>query len=455
MKLNIIVNIFFKFLIFFFLLLLIYSINIFFKTNSYYFIIIFLFLLTLFLINFLATSDFKKKFLFYFFLIFFLIYFIESLIIFFNFYNEKKNYVINKGLKNGTNYRLELAKKLNSNEILTIHPSNNFKDFNERNILPLAGVANKKTYFCNNAGFVSAYLSDRYGFNNKDYIYEENKLDLIIIGDSFIHGACVNQENTISEKLNNKFGIKTINFSYGGNGPLLEFATLKEYALNYKSDYLVWAYFAGNDLIDLKREKDSFLNVYLNNADFSQDLINRQNRIDIFLQEKNKLDLNKVIKNQNKINENKYKSFLTFFNTRYMFIHQVYKFYKLDLPYKEFKLILESSKSLSEATGKKFIFLYIPSRYVFNNTEAFAKYFLSSRLVDSKYALFSKKKIIDLVKSLDVEIIDIEEIIINKKIDVSNLYPLNFQEHHFNENGYEFVAEEITKTIIFNNNFKK
>ena len=58
---------------------------------------------------------------------------------------------------------------------------------------------------------------------------------------------CVDQENTISGHLFNK-GYQTIGLGMSGNGPLLEFAVLKEYALKLDPYAIIWVYFE-NDII--------------------------------------------------------------------------------------------------------------------------------------------------------------------------------------------------------------
>jgi hypothetical protein len=74
-----------------------------------------------------------------------------------------------------------------------------------------------------------------------------------------------------------------LNLGQGGNGPLIEYATLREYlAPNVKK--VLWLYFEGNDLVDLEDElKNNILNKYLVNPKFNQDLKLRQNQIDKFL----------------------------------------------------------------------------------------------------------------------------------------------------------------------------
>ena len=77
----------------------------------------------------------------------------------------------------------------------------------------------------------------------------------MLIGDSFVHGACVDEENTLSSQLN-KINIPSFSISYGGNGPLLELATLIEYVIVVKPKIILWFY-SENDLFDLNNEKES------------------------------------------------------------------------------------------------------------------------------------------------------------------------------------------------------
>ena len=101
----------------------------------------------------------------------------------------------------------------------------------------------------------------------------------MLIGDSFIHGACVDPEDTLSSELN-KIGISALSISYGGNGPFFQLASLIEYIDFIKPKTVIWFY-AENDLPNLIIEKESnFLMQYLLKKDFSQNLALRQNEID-------------------------------------------------------------------------------------------------------------------------------------------------------------------------------
>jgi hypothetical protein len=58
-------------------------------------------------------------------------------------------------------------------------------------LFPLAGVSKKTIVFCNETGQYTIYLSDRFGFNNPDTEWSSPKVEWVLVGDSFTHGACV------------------------------------------------------------------------------------------------------------------------------------------------------------------------------------------------------------------------------------------------------------------------
>lgn len=101
-----------------------------------------------------------------------------------------------------------------------------------KQIIPLAGISNAFTIHCNESGYWSNYKSDQNGFNNLRHI-QSDRFDVLLLGDSFIHGACVNYENTIVGNLNQK--IKAYSLGYDGFGPLRNYAALVEYGLHKKT----------------------------------------------------------------------------------------------------------------------------------------------------------------------------------------------------------------------------
>ena len=89
----------------------------------------------------------------------------------------------------------------NKNVSVAFYPNYFLKE--NSNFQPLSGVSNSLTINCNENGYISTYLSDRFGFNNPDTEWDSDEIEYIIIGDSFAHGACVNRPNDISSILRN------------------------------------------------------------------------------------------------------------------------------------------------------------------------------------------------------------------------------------------------------------
>ena len=137
-------------------------------------------------------------------------------------------------------------------------------------------------FFANESGYYPIIKMDEHGFNNPKGLYKKNKVDIALIGDSQTEGYSVNSDETISSFLK-EVGFKTLNFGKGGNGTLIELATLKEYAEPLKPKIVLWIY-VNNDLYDLAHEMNSLiLRKYLDENSFNQNLISKQNIIDDIL----------------------------------------------------------------------------------------------------------------------------------------------------------------------------
>lgn len=172
------------------------------------------------------------------------------------------------------------------------------------NIFPVGGISNMKTVLCNETGEWAIYQSDRYGFNNDDRAYSASGPRILILGDSFAHGSCVPEGRDIGGRLR-AHGYNAINFAVRGNGPLLELAALVEYGRILKPKIVLWVYYEGNDLRNLKEELESgFLKNYLNKK-FYQRLPNRQDEIDSFWKDFIKIKYELIEKNASKDSQEK------------------------------------------------------------------------------------------------------------------------------------------------------
>ena len=191
-----------------------------------------------------------------------------------------KLYKEQTGKNYDTRTRLEVYKDLNrddENVVVRVPPA--YYLGKQTSIFSLSGISNSKTLDCNENGYYSIYQSDRYGFNNPDSEWDKQVIEYLLVGDSYVHGACVNRPNDISSVLRTLSQKSALNLGYATNGPLIEYATLREY-LKPNVKNILWIYFEGNDYNDLENELKSYILVqYFKNLNFSQNLKLKQNEI--------------------------------------------------------------------------------------------------------------------------------------------------------------------------------
>ena len=88
---------------------------------------------------------------------------------------------------------------------------------------PLGGKQNSKTYFCNEGYGLVKYQSDRFGLRNDDKKWESinnHEKRAFFIGDSFVHGSCVNNKDTITQIFQKESGILSFNLGSAGATPV-------------------------------------------------------------------------------------------------------------------------------------------------------------------------------------------------------------------------------------------
>lgn len=363
----------------------------------------------------------------------------------FKFDNKYYNYPANYDLRSPYEFFLD-RKKINPKVKMVIKPFDHLEyvKSDKFNILPLSGFSNSETINCNENGFYSIYNSDRYGFNNPDNVWDEKVVEYLLIGDSFLHGACVNRPNDIASVLRNLTSKNVINLGFRSNGPLLEFASLKEY-LPKKTKNIIWFYYEGNDLKNLKNElKNPILKKYLQSENFTQNLKQRQKIVD--LQNKYVLELNiknqdksKKIKNENiDVNSSKTFKIIKLFHFREIFLKNLKSKIKKnnkDLSNDAFLTnqlfqILNFTKELAFKNKINFYLVYIPdlNRYTENQSNK------------------SYRKVIKKLKENKINIIDLKEDLFELEKN-----PLDLLSHkkpgHFNILGYKKISNLIFEKI--------
>ena len=332
-------------------------------------------------------------------------------------------YEKNTGKKFDKRTKLEILNDLRTIDNKIQVPVTPYKYINKnKSIFPLSGVSNSKTIFCNENGYYATYQSDRYGFNNPDDNWDSDEIEYLLVGDSFTHGACVNRPNDMGSVLRNLSKQSVLNLGYSGNGPLIEFATLREY-MNSNVKKVLWIYFEDNDLSGLHNEmSDKILMKYYNDATFKQNLKFRQKEIDnLSVTFINKEKSKSKIKNDKGILKVELINFIKITNLRVL----IYPPPKLTPKLKE---ILKLTKEFVSDNNSKLYFIYLPG---------YARY--STNYDNKSYNLVK-----NIVNQLDIPFVDIPKEVFEKEKNPLNLFPFKMN-GHYTVDGYKKVSETIYK----------
>jgi hypothetical protein len=299
---------------------------------------------------------------------------------------------------------------------------------------PLASAPYKKIIACEEDEGPIIRFTDRFGLYNKDSLWDFQKHQITLIGDSHANSDCVN--STLHQKLNENFQIKTVTLGHGGNGPLLTFAITKEYLENYETNYIYYI-LSTNDYsrenfsvldIDLTREISNDILLNTLNTDYIQGYFKKDN-LNILERKLVSISDNLVIKYLEEKNNLIKKKIVEFINLRFL----IRKSYNLIIPY------------------------FNPGIRYLNNYEE--KIF--SKVIKKLYILNDKKTIFIVRPNINCTIRDnseydyIQNFLINSNIPKDNILNLVDQlcgeqfwskiGNHLNAKGYKILAGKIAQ----------
>ncbi len=316
--------------------------------------------------------------------------------------------------------------------------------FEDTKIFPLGGISNSIGIMSNESGYYPIINRDEFGFRNPSGLYAK-KIDVMLIGDSFVEGVAVNFDDSIQGNFLKK-NINTISLGSGGNGPLVELATIIEYAQYFKPNNVIWFYFE-NDIKDLEYElKSNLLKKYLDDVKYSQNLINKQEIIDFVL-------INKSIGEIKNYNRN------TSFDIYYK--HKIIKILKLYNLRKIFGFQANSSKpsvntSLDHKLRKIFYKILLKASQIVNGWGGnFYFVYLTdfSNYYRDKSKMPHRNEIIEFLrKNKKFDFIDIHTELMSTLENPKSLYPFQIK-GHYNEEGYKKISEIVIDK--FNLDIKK
>jgi hypothetical protein len=317
-------------------------------------------------------------------------------------------------------------------------------------VLPLGGISNTTTVYCNENGYYVIYESDEHGFENPKNLWSQPFMNMAVIGDSYAHGACVKPDTSFASLIQHRYPM-TLNLGEDGDGPLLELATLKEYVPPLHPKVVLWCYFEMNDMGELLREKQTFLTKYLTPG-YTQDLIAKQPEIDQVLREYVEGAMEEFTLQGQLITFFKnlrdplshlaeFEEFIKLGHIRKTILMAFHKSEgepqvhpplpalsreDLDL----FRKVLSEAKTTVAGWGGTLVFIYLPQYERYTNPEVVNK---------------DRDQVLRIVSDLNLPLIDIEHTF-ETQGDTLNLFPFK-RYGHYNENGNRVVAKEVLKFL--------
>ncbi len=133
----------------------------------------------------------------------------------------------------------------------------------KHDFMPLGAQPNENLSYCNEGyGFVT-YTSDRYGFRNDDASWK-SAVDVLLVGDSFMVGACVPHGKDIAGIINNTTELNAITLGSSSNDAQHYVALIEKFVPAIKAKYAVLAFYP-NDNYEVPR--DNFFIEHSNEGD--------------------------------------------------------------------------------------------------------------------------------------------------------------------------------------------
>jgi hypothetical protein len=145
--------------------------------------------------------------------------------------------------------------------------------------LPLGSLAHARTVCCNESGQYLTYTTDEHGFRNPPGSWSNVPADVAIVGASSAVSECVEDPASLVTLLRTRYP-RTITVGAGGNGPLLELASIREYLPAVRPKLVLWLFGEVHTPEYLEGEAHNpFVLRYLDPA-FTQGLFSKQEQVD-------------------------------------------------------------------------------------------------------------------------------------------------------------------------------
>lgn len=301
-------------------------------------------------------------------------------------------------------------------------------------LLPLADRARSRLVACQDesGGGWRTYETDEHGFLNPPGLWARAPVAVAAVGDSFTAGTCVPPEASMVALVRRRFPA-AVNLGVPGSGPLMMLGVVREYLPALRPREVLWCHFAGNDLLDLRREAGhALLRRYLE-EDFQQGLLARQEAIDRalddYLARYLRPDLERRV-----IAHRAVADILTLRALRSrigLAFSDPYALRPTEADYALFGAILDRARRAVAAWGGTLRFVYLP---------AGTPPWHLARRAEEAVTVATRERTLAIVRALGIPIVDVEAAF-EARSDLDALFAC--PACHYTEAGYRVAADAI------------
>lgn len=152
---------------------------------------------------------------------------------------------------------------INNGFMPVFNPHQILVDTKTTEIYPVGSLPFTPTFYCDEGYGLLTYTTDRFGLRNDDSKWQNvfANQNVFVIGDSFIHGACVPEYSTITALLEKSTNKNVINLGTSNNGPY-EYISIMKSMINpiikntSKKNIVIKVFYDNdNQLNNLEKEK--------------------------------------------------------------------------------------------------------------------------------------------------------------------------------------------------------
>ena len=425
--------------LFLFFLFLIITVILFQKFNKYFnqndiakiSILLFLSFITFFGSLFNKLTKPFAVILFYFILI---LYLTNSLLVFVD-YNSSNQKNIERILKdegkkfdNRSLLEVVLDERKQGKEIYPHVVPREFLKKRDEKLMPLTPMPNTEYVSCNEYGKWKKIKTDRLGFNNEFF---KKKFDVLIVGDSFAEGSCVQNSFEPTKLFKNHSNKNAYSIGISGNGPFLSLALAHEVKDLVDFDYLVW-FIYDNDFYDIKLEsKSDYLKKYTEKN---------------FINNNYFLNFDEVIEYQkNYINKN-LNSFKTGYSIKESLLELKAIIYKINKIFADRKI-----KESYDYNDKNFQKIFHKIKFLYSDKKIFVVYLPETSCFEYRSKDCDKRFLHLKNSSSKINFINFYEYIRNDIEDYKIMYALGQKNSHFSEYGYTRLIKFIDYELSIEN----